>query len=235
MKKNKLAKMAKKVLSLFIVGTFCVGSLSTMPEGVFAAEGEASYEASYVQKLENAPEIDITEYIDDSVMFQLSDKISADDEISVIVTLDAINLMDAYEGTDKTMSFSEYATESDDSKVIKEAIRAEKTQILAKLDELGIAYETGEDYDTLLSGFELLIKARDYEATCKSLGNGAKAIVGEEYHVAETELVENTVNLYDTGIFKSEESGYDGSGMVVAVLDTGLDSNHTAFSVDNFT
>lgn len=30
-------------------------------------------------------------------------------------------------------------------------------------------------------------------------------------------------------------SGYDGSGMVIAVLDTGLDSAHTAFSVDNFT
>lgn len=235
MKKNKLAKMAKKVLSLFIVGSFCVSTLAAMPEGVLAAERGASYNASYVQKLENAPAIDMTEYIDDSVMFQLSDQIHSDDEISVIVTLDVINLMDAYEGTDKTMSFSEYATESDEAKGIKEAIKAEKAQILDGLDELGIAYETGEDYDTLLSGFELLIKARDYEATCKSLGNGAKAIVGEEYRVAETELVENTVNVYDTGIFKSEESGYDGSGMVVAVLDTGLDSNHTAFSVDNFT
>ncbi len=235
MKRKMLEKMAKKVLSLFIVGTFCVGSLSAMPQGVLAAETDGEYEASYIQKLEDAPKVDITEYLDDSVMFQLSDKIGADEEISVIVTLDVINLMDAYEGTDKTMSFSEYASYSDEAKDIKEAIKAEKAQILAKLDEAGVAYETGEDYDTLLSGFELLIKAGDYEVTCQSLGNGARAIVGEEYHVAETELVENTVNVYDTGIFKSEESGYDGSGMVVAVLDTGLDSNHTAFSVDNFT
>jgi len=234
MKKNMLVKMAKKVLSLLIVGTFFVGSLSAMPEGILAAEKE-EYKASYVQKLENAPTIDVMEYVDDSVMFRLSDKIDIDQEISVIVTLDVINLMDAYEGTDKTMSFSEYASVSDDAKEIKELIKAEKAQILAGLDEAGIAYELGEDYDTLLSGFELIITAGDYEATCQSLGDGAKAIVGEEYHVAETELVENTVNVYDTGIFKSEESGYDGSGMVVAVLDTGLDSNHTAFSVDNFT
>ncbi|MBQ8279232.1 MAG: leucine-rich repeat protein [Roseburia sp.] len=235
MKRNMLVKMAKKVLSLFIVATFFVGSLSAMPQGILAAEQEAEYEASYVQKLENAPTIDITDYIDDSVMFQLGENVTADEEISVIVTLDVINLMDAYEGTDKTMSFSEYVSESDEATEVRKAIKSEKTQILGRLDELGIAYELGEDYDTLLSGFEILIKAGDYEATCQSLGDGAKAIVGEEYEVAETKLVENTVNVYDTGIFKSEESGYDGSGMVVAVLDTGLDSNHSAFSVENFT
>ena len=41
--------------------------------------------------------------------------------------------------------------------------------------------------------------------------------------------------MFDTGIFNSGGCGYDGSGMVVAVLDTGLDSNHTAFSPNNFT
>ena len=47
-------------------------------------------------------------------------------------------------------------------------------------------------------------------------------------------LAKNTVNVYETGIFKSEGSGYDGSGMVVAVLDTGLDYYHSAFSELNF-
>ena len=59
--------------------------------------------------------------------------------------------------------------------------------------------------------------------------------MGDEYKPCETKLVENNVNVYETGIFDSSSFGYDGTGMVVAVLDTGLDYNHSAFSVQNFT
>ncbi|MBR5602530.1 MAG: S8 family serine peptidase, partial [Clostridia bacterium] len=63
----------------------------------------------------------------------------------------------------------------------------------------------------------------------------AQTIVGEVYLPAETQLVENVVDVYETGIFDSSDFAYDGTGMVVAVLDTGLDYYHTAFSVGNFT
>ena len=87
----------------------------------------------------------------------------------------------------------------------------------------------------MLGGFEVVIKAGDFETLCRALGNRATAIVGDEYNTCETQLVENAVNVYDTGIFNSSSFKYDGTGMVVAVLDTGLDYNHTAFSVNNFT
>ena len=153
----------------------------------------------------------------------------------MIITVDVANLMDAYEDTDKTMSFTEYALSSSEAAAIIAQIGEEKARILSKLDDLKIAYTTGENYSTVLSGFEIVIQAGDFGATCKALGDGEGIIVSEVYNVAETKLVENTVNVYETGIFKSGDSGYDGTGMVVAVLDTGLDSNHSAFSVDNFT
>jgi hypothetical protein len=52
-------------------------------------------------------------------MFELPEGIGPDEEISVIVTVDVVNAMDAYEGTDKVMSFSEYATSSNDVVAIK--------------------------------------------------------------------------------------------------------------------
>ena len=177
---------------------------------------------------------DYKQYLDSSKMYPLPESVRDDQQIAVIITVDAPNLMDAYDASGASQSFSAYAQQEDGS--IAAAISAEKARILRILDEKGIAYTTGKDYSVLLSGFEVEILARDFEAVCQSLGKGEGTIVSEVYNVAETELVENPVNVYtETGIFYSGDSGYDGSGMVVAVLDTGLDSNHTAFSVDNFT
>ncbi len=203
---------------------------------VAAPQAEASgYQASFINKREDI-QVDYTDYLNSSVMFPLADHIADDQEVSVIITVDTPDLLSMYEQTDKTQSFSEYAQTTDDVKAIASAVAQQKQQVLAKLDEQGIAYTEGDEYTTLLSGFELVIKAGDFDATCQSLTDGQGIIVSEEYETADAQLVENAVNVYTgTGIFNSSDSGYDGSGMVVAVLDTGLDSNHSAFSTENFT
>ena len=199
--------------------------------GVSAAEAQEDFT---IDRLDGVT-VDYEKYLDNSVMFRLPETIRDDEEISVIITLDQINLMDAYEGTDKAMSFTDYALSSQDAADLRAAIAADRAAVTEKLDAQNIPYKEGEMFDTLLTGYELLITASDYQAVCKSITDGSKIVVGEVYRAAEAQLVENTVNVYETGIFKSGESGYDGTGMVVAVLDTGLDSKHTAFSVNNFT
>ena len=194
-----------------------------------------NYQASYIETLNQLLDVNYKDYLDSNVVYQLPEGMKDDQEISVIISLDMPDIMSAYENTDKSESFTDYALYSQDAEKIEAQIADRKAEILSALDEKGVAYKTGKDYSTILSGFEILVKAGDYAATCKALNKGENAIIGEVYNVAETELVENTVNVFDTGIFNSGDSGYDGSGMVVAVLDTGLDTNHTAFSVDNFT
>ncbi len=227
--KKKMNFSILRRLTVLLLAAVMVSGYVPMPE-VSAAAGE-DFAINRVDGLK----VDYESYLDNSVMYQLADSIRDDEEISVIITLDQINLMDAYEGTDKAMSFTDYALSSQDAADLRAAITADRDVMLSKLDEQGIAYTVGELYDTLLTGYELVITARDYRAVCQSVSDGSKIVVGEVYRSAEAKLVENTVNVYETGIFKSGESGYDGSGMVVAVLDTGLDSKHTAFSTDNFT
>lgn len=233
--RSVLAFCTTIALTFETMGAPCLQAASAwQPDASAEESADLEGTASYINKLEDV-NVDYTDYLDSQKVFRLPDGVGDDQEISVIVTLDTEDLMDAYDSSDAQSEFSEFVYESDEAQSVREEISDRKEQILSALDEQDIEYTLGEDYSTILSGFELRIKAGDFEATCMSLGDGADVIVGEEYETAETELVENEVNAYETGIFDSSDSGYDGSGMVVAVLDTGIDSSHTAFSVDNFT
>ena len=229
MKNKTVARLLQAAFALLLATTILFGVLA-------APQAQASsYQASGITRREDLTH-DYTQYLDSSKMYPLPAGVQDDQQISVIVTVDAPNLMDAYEATDRTQSFSEFAQTADEVAQIIGTIGQEKIRILSVLDEKQIPYTVGRDYNVLVSGFEIEIVARDFDAVCQSLGEGEGTIVSEVYQAAETQLVENPVSIYtETGIFYSGDSGYDGSGMVVAVLDTGLDSKHSAFSTDNFT
>ncbi len=230
-----LRKCRGAIAALLIVALMLPTFLttSTTSAEIGGTNSSGGYKASFIQKTDDFAS-DYSQYLDSSVVFKLPEGVSQKDEISVIVTLDGTTVMEAYEGTDKTMSFSQYALSADAQK-IRNKVSNDKAKLLKSLDKLDISYKVGEEYSNILKGFELVITAENFNALNKALFNGMDIIVGEEYKTCETELVENEVKVFDTGIFDSSDSKYDGSGMVVAVLDTGLDSNHTAFSPDNFT
>ena len=231
MKRDFFKKLWRPVL-VVALALILTMSVITLPQA--KADTKAKTDVA-IHKLEGL-DVDYKQYLNNSVMFQLADHISDDREISVIITVDVPDMLQAYEQADTTQSFAGFVLESDAGAEIQSRIAAEKTAVLQKLDEAGVAYTTGLDYATLLSGFEIVIKAKDFDITCQSLEKGQGIIVCEEYQTADAKVVENAVNFYEqTGIFDSSKSGYDGSGMVVAVLDTGLDSSHTAFSTNNFT
>ena len=193
----------------------------------------ANYESSPYIQLNNAIKLEKEKYYDGTTIMKLPSTVKDDDVISVIISSEAICLYDAYKSSKSKLSFSEYVL-TEEAKEVVSKIDSENESLKAALDKAGVDYSVGGRYDTVLSGFEVLIAAKSFEATAKALDKKATVIVGEVYNKADTELVENKVNVYDTGIFDSSKFQYDGTGMVVAVLDTGLDYTHTAFSVANF-
>ncbi len=201
---------------------------------LLAKDASADAQGSGVVLSDKDINTNMEQYLNSSVMYKLPETVKDTDKVSVIVQTNKISLLDAYEKTDMKVSFPEYVS-CDEAEEVVGAILSEKSDILAGLDESGVDYAPGADYKAIFGGFELEITAGDFEELCKSIGNRARVIVGDKYKPAETKLVENSVNVYGTGIFDSSSFGYSGEGMVIAVLDTGLDYNHTAFSTDNFT
>ncbi len=195
----------------------------------------ADFKASYIKELDKSQlNVNTESYFDSDVIYKLPAGVSENDEISVIITLSAKNLMDAYEETDKSVSFADFLLSSEEVDKVQNEIWKEQRDVLETLDQKAVTYRVGEGYNTLFAGFELLIRAGDVNVAKKALGKNASLMIGEEYAPAETELVNNKIDVYETGIFKGEGSGYDGTGTVVAVLDTGVDYAHSAFSVKNF-
>ena len=227
MKKKRFTKVSSRILmallSFAMIFSFAASTLGT----TVAAD-------SSVFKRNDSIYTDYKSYFDGSVVQKLPDTVGENETISVIVKLDTPSLLETYNETDKTMSFGEYVNTTEAQKVKKEILAAKETY-LAGLDACGISYSTGSVYANVLAGFEVLYQAKHFENACKFLTGGAIAIVGEVYNVSETQLVENKIDVIEeTGIFDSSDftvngEKYSGSGMVVAVLDTGLDYTHPAF------
>ena len=198
--KNTKMRCFSKVLCCALAAVLLLGA-------VLPAQAAATgYAAGGITRRDDI-RVDYTQYLNGDVVCKLPDTIRADEEISVIISTGEISLMDAYKTSAKTMSFGEYALCSEAAAQVRGDINAKQAQLLARLDEQELVYTVGEQYDTLLAGFELLITASDFAAVCGALEGDADVIVGEVYRTAETKLVENTVNVFETGIFNSSASG----------------------------
>ena len=199
-----------------------------------ATANDYSGTASSISKIESLIKNPAENYYNSSVMYRLPDAIDKNQEISLIIQLPTVTLLDAYNDAKTDESFAEFV-KTDRAYEVMRDIRDDVSNLEFKLSLGGIDYTVGEKYDTLLSGFEIRVIASEFEKVCKTVGDSAKVIISEEYELMKTELVTNKVNIDEkTGIFNSEGFGYDGTGMVIAVLDTGLDYYHSAFSTENF-
>ena len=114
MNKNALMKVLRPAIALLMAVVLFLGAVPVMPVQASA------YRASYINKLDNSLAPDYKEFFNDSNVFRLAAHIQEDEEISVIITLPVTRLMDAYEESDKTMSFSAYVLCSEEAAALRQ-------------------------------------------------------------------------------------------------------------------
>lgn len=164
------------------------------------------------------------EYFNDSVQ---TNTLKDTDERWIIVGFEGKSVIDNYNENQSTLTFSEYANSADAEKTANE-LEKEHRKFLKKLSANGINYEYKYSYTTLNNGVAIKVQRKDISTISKMAG-----VIDVEYsesYAFPQGAVSNNANVYTTGIYNTDGIEYTGAGMKVAVLDTGLDFSHSAFS-----
>ena len=231
-----MVKFKKTTFSVLSVGLAACFSTSIAAMALASAKGKGGAPAAQVDEITRVDTpIDkhTSDFFDENVVSRLSDNIGSNQEISVILSLNTQSTFDAYLEAGSKGEFSDYLGTASAKNIAKKN-NAASEELKKALDKAKISYKVGNSYEHLISGFEVLVRAKDYYKLANAVSGKATTIVGEVYAPAVTQIVENEVDVYPTGIFDSSNCEYQGDGVVVAVLDTGLDYTHSAFSVKNF-
>lgn len=148
-----------------------------------------------------------------------------DDNVSVIINLsgkpmieyaasNGITVADALKTSDGKRNFSDLG----------------KIRDLAYSGISDYIIEYRYNYSTVMNGFSATVRYGDIEAIRKN--KYVESVIISNTYLAPQTVTENYVDVYETGIFNSSGIGYDGTGTVVAVLDTGTDYTHEVFDME---
>ncbi len=115
-------------------------------------------------------------------------------------------------------------------------IKTQQKQFLQALSKKGISYKLEDTYDVLLNAVAVELDTQ-YVSAIKEMKGVESVVITSAFAEPQTVdtasvsggVVTNQTEVYETGIYDSSNYYQYGEGMVVAVLDTGLDYTHDAF------
>ena len=170
-------------------------------------------------------------------------------EVTIIVELEGASLLDYY---NMQYSYDDYSLIEEDSALFDyfnlPNIQTEKEQILSSqqsiFSHISVMTTTSKDalimarsdevtpqllyqYTTIMNGFAIRCNASLLQEI-KALEGVKNAYISATYELEEPQM-SSSVDMI--GANSTWDLNYQGEGMVVAVIDTGLDVTHTAFSV----
>ncbi len=240
-----MKKTIKRILSLTLatlsLGSFSLGQvLRSDAESSTLGEKTVSVGFTNVTGQMDASHI-VQENFNSSVL-QAEGKTAKYETRTVIVSLSRSSLLDGANGGD----VADYLDTWEGQRAA-ESISKQQNAFLSNLTKNGISYKLKNTYDTVDNAVAVEINTK-YVSQIKKMDGVQSVVISRTYAepktiqtvsdsegdgVAASDAVVNQTSVYKTGVYDSSDflDEYDGSGMVVAILDTGLDYTHDAFQI----
>jgi len=152
-KKNRKVKLLTALLTAVMIISFVMTVHLSANEEVYYGQSPS------INNTTVSLDLGIENLLNQSVMYKLPDTIKVEDDISIIIQTKSTTLLDAYDKSGSSLSFTEYSLTSE-AAAIREQIAAESMDVLDNLTN--IDYQLGENYDVVMAGFEIVIKAKDF-------------------------------------------------------------------------
>ena len=240
----------KRFLAILLVLAMCLTTLGVAPAMAVepaAEESDDAISARWTDKNSLSPaDQEITPHevegeipsADEVVLSSDENSLKASDIVTVIVELEGEPLADAATGEIDTFVSSPAGLQLEQDLLNEQAsVRAEIEALTGKTETASVngASDLTYSYTTVLNGFSMKLPYGKLDEV-RSL-NGVKNVwVAEQYSLPEDlSADDDTISMSSsTGMVGSTEAnamGYDGTGTIVAILDTGFMKAHEAFSV----
>lgn len=150
--------------------------------------------------------------------------INPDERYEAFVMLEGKTLMEYAEAAG--MSLKEYLG-TDEGMAAEKALIREQAAAVEAIKALGLNITFKYNYTTLTNGLGIEVRYGDISKV-KALNVVEKVTLAEVYNspaaATDSEIIMNVTTA-------REQYGYTGEGMVIGIIDTGIDHNHDAFSV----
>ena len=147
-------------------------------------------------------------------------EIDEDQLVWVIVKVDERSLVDANQTGIQWRDF----LASEQGRLFRFELEKSQDDILCKIREYGLDYRLGYSYYTLFNGFSLKIRYGDLGAI-RNIKGVSDTVLSDWYAAPTAEQ-----SIMHARYFAESVRKYTGKGMSVAVLDTGVNYEHTAFA-----
>ncbi len=196
---------------------------ATEPAANTAVVRDVTDEVSAGQSLER-----LTAHADPDRLTQI-DLPEPDEEVRVIIELDTESLVETWEQNARPdgVSIKDYLTTPEAQEQLG-VIGTMQTQVLRQMDAAGIHAETKYSYTTVASGFSAVVPYGEI-AAIEAMDGVASVRLSEKWYTDVTDTAAQTMQSVKDF---ANGTAYQGQGVVIGILDTGLDWTHEAFAND---
>ncbi len=223
--KKKIIKSLIVVLVLALTCIYVLPGCTPSEKDSDVVTADASFHFDEEEVLRQLKEKNIDYINKDLVKDIRSEKLSG--PVNVVITLSTGSLVGQYNQTDQKQPLNEYLASGAAQAAAASAL-ARQEKLEKQLVEEGLISSAKYHYSSVVDGFAV---STTYENLAKIIKHDGvySVIIGKTYEPEEA--IVNDVNVYDTGIFQNNVSDqYTGEGTIVAILDTGCDYAHPAFT-----